>query len=214
MKLYNYFRSSASYRVRIALKLKSIEYDYVPVHLNKNGGEQFGSAFEELNPASLVPVLEDGAIRISQSLAILVYLEECFPKPALLPANAQDRALVWQFALAIACDVHPLNNLRVLKYLKNNLGIDDQQKDEWIRQWIRLGFFALETELARSANTGKFCFGSTPTVADCCLIPQIYNAKRFGVDVAAYPRLAAIEEHCMQLEAFRLAHPSIQPDAE
>lgn len=211
--LYSYFRSSASYRVRIALHLKGLSYDTVPVHLLNNGGEQYAPAFSALNPQSLVPVMEEEGRHITQSLAILEYLEERFPTPALLPPGLLDRAHVREIALAIACDIHPLNNLRVLRMLKQELGLSDEIKQQWIQHWITLGFGALETQLAGSPRRGRFCFGDTPTMADCCLIPQIFNARRFNVDMMPYPTLAAIEEACSALEAFQLAQPSAQPDA-
>ncbi len=211
--LYSYFRSSASYRVRIALHLKGLSYDTVPVHLLNNGGEQYAPAFSALNPQSLVPVLEEEGRHITQSLAILEYLEERFPTPALLPAGLPDRAHVREIALAIACDIHPLNNLRVLRMLKQELGLSEEIKQQWIQHWIALGFGALEKQLAASSRRGRFCFGDTPTIADCCLIPQIFNARRFNVDMTPYPTLAAIEEACSALDAFQLAQPSAQPDA-
>lgn len=211
--LYSYFRSSASYRVRIALHLKGQSYDTVPVHLLNNGGEQFAPAFSALNPQSLVPVMEEEGRHITQSLAILEYLEERFPTPALLPVGLLDRAHVREIALAIACDIHPLNNLRVLRMLKSELGVSDEVKQQWIQHWVKLGFAALEQQLAASPQRGRFCFGDMPTMADCCLIPQIFNARRFEVDMTPYPTLVAIEEACAGLEAFQLAQPSAQPDA-
>jgi len=211
--LYSYFRSSASYRVRIALNLKGQSYDTVPVHLLNNGGEQFAPAFSALNPQSLVPVMEEDGRHITQSLAMLEYLEERFPTPALLPAGLLDRAHVREISLAIACDIHPLNNLRVLRMLKQELGVSDEVKQKWIQHWVKLGFAALEQQLAASPQRGRFCFGDTPTMADCCLVPQIFNARRFEVDMTPYPTLAAIDEACGQLKAFQLAQPSAQPDA-
>ncbi|MFL9877790.1 maleylacetoacetate isomerase [Herbaspirillum rhizosphaerae] len=211
--LYSYFRSSASYRVRIALNLKGQSYDTVPVHLVNNGGEQFAPAFSALNPQSLVPVMEEDGRHITQSLAMLEYLEERFPTPALLPSGLLDRAHVREISLAIACDIHPLNNLRVLRMLKQELGVSEEVKQQWIQHWVKLGFAALEQQLAASPQRGRFCFGDTPTMADCCLIPQIFNARRFEVDMTPYPTLAAIDEACGQLKAFQLAQPSAQPDA-
>lgn len=211
--LYSYFRSSASYRVRIALHLKGQSYDTVPVHLLNNGGEQYAPAFSALNPQSLVPVMEEAGRHITQSLAILEYLEERFPTPALLPPGLLDRAHVREISLAIACDIHPLNNLRVLRMLKQELGVSDEVKQQWIQHWIALGFGALEKQLAASPRRGRFCFGESPTMADCCLVPQIFNARRFNVDMTLYPTLVAIEENCNALKAFQMAQPSAQPDA-
>lgn len=212
MKLYEFFRSSASYRVRIALNLKGLRYEQVAVDLP--GGEQLRAEFAGTNPAHLVPVLEDEGQRLAQSLAIIEYLDERYPEPPLLPrGSAADRAQVRQLALAIACDIHPLNNLRVLRYLAGPLGLDEARKNEWARHWIALGFAALETQLATSAQRGRFCFGDTPTMADCCLVPQIANALRVDLDLSPYPTLRQIEGHCAELEAFRRAHPSAQPGA-
>lgn len=212
--LHNYFRSSSSYRVRIALNLKGLPYRYVPVHLNRGGGEQFSAEFKALNPQGLVPVLSEGGIGISQSLAILEYLEEKYPEPALLPRSIEDRAHVRQLALAIACEIHPLNNLRVLKFLTGGLGLSEEAKTQWIRHWTEIGLAALEQELSRSGKRGRFCFGDTPTMADCCLVPQLFNAQRFGVDLAPYPTLVRINDECGKLPEFERAHPSRQPDAE
>jgi maleylpyruvate isomerase len=214
MKLYNYFRSTSSYRVRIACNLKGLPYDYVPVHLNRNGGEQFSADFSSLNPQQLVPVLLDGTSLISQSLTIIEYLEECYPDVALLPAKSIDRVRVRQLSQYIACEIHPLNNLRVLKYLTGPLQLSVEQKQEWIVHWLRSGLEALERELDGSAVRGTFCFGDTPTMADCCLIPQLYSARRFGVDVDVYPALRAIDDRCQTLDAFQAAHPGRQPDTE
>jgi maleylacetoacetate isomerase len=214
MILYNYFRSSASYRVRIALNLKKLEYEYRPVHLSRGGGEQFGAEFRALNPQSLVPVLEHRGKRLTQSLAILEYLEEIRPEPALLPRGPVERAHVRALALSVACDIHPLNNLRVLNYLTGTVGAATGAKDAWYRHWVDLGLGALERELASDAERGEFCHGGAPTVADCCLIPQLFNARRFGCDVSAYPTLLSIERSCLALPAFRDAAPERQPDAE
>jgi maleylpyruvate isomerase len=211
--LYSYFRSSASYRVRIALNLKGLAYDTVPVHLLNQGGEQLLPAFAELNPHALVPVLAHEDDRMTQSLAMLEYLEERFPLPALLPGDAARRAHIRELSLAIACEIHPLNNLRVLRYLKHQLGLDDDKKNAWIHHWIELGFAALEQQLAGDGARGSFCVGDAPTMADCCLVPQIFNARRFQVDMAPYPTLCAIEAACSALPAFQAAHPTQQPDA-
>jgi maleylacetoacetate isomerase len=213
MQLHTYFRSSASYRVRIALNLKGLPARQVGVHLNRGGGEQFNPSFKALNPQALVPVLMEGAFTLSQSLAIMEYLEERYPTPALLPTSVEDRARVRQYALAIACDIHPLNNLRVLKYLTGTMGLSEEAKNTWVKNWVGLGLQALETELAVQRN-GDFCVGNQPTMADCCLVPQLFNAKRFGVDLAAYPTLQAIDTACQELPAFQAAQPAAQPDAE
>ncbi|HTQ06370.1 MAG TPA: maleylacetoacetate isomerase [Polyangiaceae bacterium] len=212
--LYNYFRSSASYRVRIALNLKQLDYEYRPVHLTRAGGEQFAPEFRTLNPQSLVPVLEHRGKRLTQSLAILEYLEDVWPEPALLPKAAAERARVRALALAVACEIHPLNNLRVLHYLSGTVGAPTAVKDDWYRHWVTLGLEALERELGDGARTAEFCHGSAPTIADCCLIPQLFNARRFACDLSSYPTLLAIEQHCLALPAFRDAAPERQPDAE
>jgi maleylpyruvate isomerase len=212
--LHNYFRSSSAYRVRIALNLKGLAYDYAPVHLNRNGGEQFGAAFVSLNPQRLVPVLSEEGINISQSLAIMEYLDETYPQHPLLPGSAADRAYVRQLSLALACDIHPLNNLRVLKYIAGPMGLPDDVKQAWIAHWTMTGLDALEQELARAPQRGRFCFGDTPTMADCCLVPQLFNAQRFNIDLAPYPTLRAIDAECQRLEAFAQAQPARQPDAE
>jgi maleylacetoacetate isomerase len=212
--LHTYFRSSASYRVRIALGLKGLDALHIPVHLNRGGGEQFDAQFAAINPQSLVPVLNDGGFMLTQSLAILEYLEERYPSPPLLPQSIEERARARQIALAIACDIHPLNNLRTLKYLSASLGLTEDDKGRWVRHWIGLGLSALEAELERSGHAGAFCVGSQPTIADCCLVPQLFNARRFDVDLSAYPRLCAIDQACQALPAFRAAHPSRQADAE
>ncbi|ORL54794.1 maleylacetoacetate isomerase [Pseudomonas aeruginosa] len=213
LKLYGYFRSSASYRVRIAMNLKGLAYDQHSIHLSRDGGEQHGEAFRALNPQRLVPVLDSGELKLSQSLAILEYLEERYPQTPLLPADSAGRARVRQLMQLIACDIHPLNNLRVLNYLTGPLALTEQQKLDWIHHWIELGFDALEKQLAADGETARFCHGDTPTLADCCLIPQVFSAHRFGVDMTPYPTLVAIEEACRQLPAFVEAEPGRQPDA-
>jgi len=211
IKLYNYFRSSASFRVRIALELKGLSYDYAPVHLLK--GEQLAPDFVKLNPDALVPVLSDGTDVLNQSLAIIEYLEEMHPEPTLLPGSASNRAHIRATALAIACEIHPLNNPRVLKYLKNTFNVEEAARNEWYRHWVRLGFAALETRLSGSPLTGAYCVGDTPTLADICLVPQVFNGRRFDVAVEDYPTLARIFEHCMAQPAFQRAAPAAQPDA-
>ena len=213
MVLYTYFRSSASYRVRIALELKGLAYKPVPVHLVRCGGKQHSAAFAALNPAELVPVLVDGSATLTQSLPIIEYLEEIHPAPALLPADAAGRARVRAIAQTIACEIHPLNNLRVLQRLEVTLGASAQAKSEWYAHWVALGFAALESMLSQSAATGLYCHGDTPTLADCCLVPQIYNAERFGISLTPYPTLARIGQACMRLEAFQRAAPEAQADA-
>lgn len=214
MKLYTYFRSSAAYRVRIALNLKGIAYEPVPIHLVKDGGEHRKPEYLALNPAGLVPALDDDGQLLTQSLAIIEYLDETHPEPPLLPADALGRARVRAIAQAIACDIHPLDNLRVLKYLKHELGVDDAHKDAWYRHWCEVGLAAVEAMLAHDARTGRFCHGDTPGLADCCLVPQVFNARRFGVKFDAMPNIRRIAEACEALDAFRLAAPDSQPDAE
>jgi maleylpyruvate isomerase len=213
VKLYNYFRSSASYRVRIALNLKGLRYEYQSVHLSRGGGEQFSPEFRGMNPQSLVPVLEDGAKRITQSLAIIEYIEDTYPAPPLLPSDPAARARVRELALSIACDVHPLNNLRVLNYLTGELGVSEEAKNRWYQHWVALGLNALEAQIAGSPETGPFCHGDAPGLADCCLVPQLFNARRFKCDLSGYPTLLGIEQRCNALAAFRDAAPEHQPDA-
>ncbi|GLZ84657.1 putative maleylacetoacetate isomerase [Metapseudomonas resinovorans] len=217
LTLYGYWRSSAAYRVRIALNLKGLAYRQEAVHLVKDGGQQHQSAYRELNPQGLLPLLVDagnagGEIRIAQSLAILEYLDEVFPVPALLPADPAQRALVRSLAMHIACDVHPLNNLRVLQYLKAELGVADEAKDAWYHHWIALGLAAVEKGL--EAFGGKLSLGSRPGYLEACLVPQVYNARRFDCDLSAYPRILDIAARCDALEAFRNAAPEVQPDAQ
>jgi maleylpyruvate isomerase len=214
MKLYTYFRSSAAYRVRIALNLKSLPYEAVPVHLVRHGGEQLTEAYRAINPSALVPSLQDEDATITQSMAILEYLEETHPAEPLLPSTALARARVRELAQMVACDIHPVNNLRILRYLVRTLGVGDEAKNEWYRHWVREGFGALEAQLARDPAPGRFCYGDTPTIADCFLVPQVYNASRFDIDMAPYPRIAAIDAACAQLPAFQAAHPAQQPDTE
>ncbi|ALK31973.1 maleylacetoacetate isomerase [Burkholderia plantarii] len=214
MELYGYFRSSASYRVRIALHLKGLPFDYRAVHMLRGGGEQLRDDYRALNPDALVPTLVDGDTTRQQSLAIIEYLDEIAPEPPLLPRAPAERACVRAIALQIACEIHPLDNLRVLRYLKRTLGVADEAKNAWYRHWITEGFATLETRLANDPRTGRLAYGNTPTIADCCLIPQLYNAQRFGVDLAPYPTLVRIHDHAMTLDAFRAAAPEAQPDAE
>ncbi|RKE39025.1 maleylpyruvate isomerase [Paraburkholderia sp. BL23I1N1] len=212
MKLYSYFRSSSAYRVRIACNLKNLPYEYVAIHLNRNGGEQYSDSFLKVNAQQTVPVLQDETVVLSQSLAIIEYLDERFPARLLLPDSVEGRARVRSLSHYIACEIHPLNNLRVLKFLTGPLGLSEERKLSWIRHWLETGLTALERELA--TERGGFCYGDTPTMADCCLVPQLYNARRFGVDVARFPVLQAIDERCHWNEAFQTAHPNRQPDSE
>ncbi len=215
MKLYTYFRSSAAYRVRIALNLKGLAPEAIPVHLLKEGGQQLSAEYRDVNPAALVPalVLDDGTT-LTQSVAIIEYLDEVYPQPSLMPADAAGRARVRALTLGIACDLHPLANLRVLRYLMGTIGVTEEVKEGWVRHWVVTGLDALEAQLARSSDTGRFCHGDTPTMADCLLVPQCFNAVRTKIDLAAYPTIARINENCLALEAFAAAHPSRQPDAE
>jgi len=213
VKLYSFFRSSAAFRVRIALNLKGVSVGYVPVNLRKGDGEQYEAAYRKLNPQSLVPALEEGGHVITQSLAILEYLEETHPQPPLLPAAPAARARVRSLALAVACEIHPLNNTRVLNYLKDKLGANDEARDAWYRNWIAVGLAALEARLAGEKETERFCHGATPTLADCCLVPQVYNARRFKCELAPYPTVVRIEQACLALPAFQRAAPERQPDA-
>ncbi|WP_422649320.1 maleylacetoacetate isomerase [Cupriavidus sp. H18C1] len=214
LKLYSYFRSSAAFRVRIALALKGLPFEYVPVHLLKDGGQQLSEQYRALNANALVPTLLDDDHALSQSMAIVEYLDETHPEPALLPGTALDRAYVRALAQSIACEIHPLNNLRVLKYLKHTLGVSEEAKDAWYRHWIEIGFDGLEATLTREGKAGRFCFGDTPTLADICLVPQVFNAQRFQVDLEPYPTIVRIFEACMALPAFQQAAPKAQPDAE
>jgi len=212
MKLYNYFRSSASFRVRIALALKGIDYEYLPVHLMK--GEHRQASYTDLAADGLVPLLElpDGT-RLSQSMAIIEYLDETRPDPRLLPGDALSRARVRALAQTVACEIHPINNLRVLKYLSGVLKLDEEVKNTWYRHWVRTGLEAFERQLLQQPPS-TFCFGQTPTLADCCLVPQIFNARRFDTPLDGLPRTMAAFEACMALPAFQNAQPSACPDAE
>lgn len=214
MQLYNYFRSSASFRVRIALALKGLDYEYVPVHLLKDGGQQFATAFRAMNPAALVPVLDDDGTVLTQSLAIIEYLDETRPQPPLLPQDAAGRARVRAIALAIACEIHPLNNLRVLGYLSKTLGVSEEQKNAWYRHWVETGLASVEAMLSGDPRTGACCHGDTPTLADICLVPQIFNAQRFKARLDHVPTVMRIHEHCLTRPAFAKSVPALQPDAE
>ncbi|AVT46346.1 maleylacetoacetate isomerase [Shewanella baltica] len=215
MKLYGYWRSSAAYRVRIALNLKGISAEQLSVHLVRDGGEQHKAAYSALNPLELVPTLvmddELDADALSQSLAIIEYLDEIHPQSPLLPASALERAQVRAMALTVACEIHPLNNLRVLQYLTQTLGVDEAAKNTWYHHWVASGFAALEILLKR--HSGRYCFGDTVTLADLCLVPQVYNAMRFNVDLTPYPNIMRVWTECNQLEAFADAAPERQADA-
>lgn len=214
MKLHGYFRSSAAFRVRIALNLKGLTYEQAFIHLRK--GEQSAPSFLKLNPQGLVPALEDGPHVLTQSLAIMEYLDETHPNPPFLPKTPAERARVRALALVVACEIHPLNNLRVLNYLKNELKVSSDQHDAWYRHWIANGFRSLEALLGSGA-TGKYSHGDTPTLADICLVPQVFNAKRFNTEAelrAAYPAVFRVFDNCMKLPAFDAARPEKQPDNE
>jgi maleylacetoacetate isomerase len=211
--LYGYWRSSAAYRVRIALNLKGLAYESRPVHLINNGGEQHAPDYRALNPQQLVPCLVDHGQVFTQSMAIIEYLEETRPQPPLLPADAVGRARVRALAQVVGCDVHPLGNLRVLQHLVAQFGADDSAKGVWSRHWIGEGFQALETMLAGDVDTGRFCHGDTPTLADACLVPQVYNALRWKLPMDDFPTIQRIYDTCQTLEAFRHAAPEAQPDA-
>jgi len=211
MKLYNYFRSSAAYRTRIALNLKGLKAENVFVHLIKN--QQRDAGYLKINPLGLVPTLVDGEQTITQSLAIIEYLDETHPSPPLLPGSAADRARIRSIALAIACDIHPIDNLRVLRYLVNEMKVSEDDKNKWYEHWVRVGLTALETQLAGDSRTGRFCHGDAPTLADICLVPQLANARRVDMNIAEFPTLARIEIACNALPAFADAAPAKQPDA-
>jgi maleylpyruvate isomerase len=214
MKLYTFFRSSASYRVRIALNLKGLDYEQVPIHLRRGDGEQFAAAYKAINPQALVPALEDGGHILTQSLAIMEYLNERYPNPPLLPSDPAERALVRSMALVVACEVHPIQNLRVLVHLKRTMNQSEDDLNGWARHWIQLGFSALEQMVVSQPNRGKFCLGDAPTMADICLVPQLSNARRFGCDLSQFPTLMQVETNCAALPAFAEAAPEKQPDAE
>jgi maleylacetoacetate isomerase len=218
MQLYNYFRSSASFRVRIAMNLKGLPFDYRAIHLVRHGGEQRSAEFLALNPDGLVPVFIDDSrdppVTLTQSLAIIEYLDELHPEPPLLPREAIERARVRALSLGIACEIHPVNNLRVLRYLTQVLKVDDAAKNAWYRHWVESGMLALEQQLVASPMTGTYCHGESPTLADLTLVPQVFNGQRFDCDFSAMPTVMRIFDACMQLDAFKRAVPSAQPDAE
>lgn len=214
MKLFDYFRSSAAYRVRIALNLKGLEYERAFVHLTRGGGEQYSDMYGQVNPQRLLPSLQDGEQVLTQSLAIVEYLDETHPEPRLLPATPVEKARVRAIALGIACDIHPIDNLRVLNYLTNELGVDDEARTTWYRHWVELGLNSVEALVAGHPMTGRFCHGDTPGLADLCLVPQIFNAHRFDCDLSGCPELVRINQACLELPAFADASPPKQPDAE
>lgn len=211
--LYSYWRSSAAFRVRIALNLKGLRYETRAVHLLHNGGEQHAPDYVAINPQELVPALVDDDRVITQSMAIVEYLDETHPQPALLPPDAAGRARVRGLAQMVACDIHPLGNLRVLQHIDVQFGADDERKGNWMRHWISAGFQALETMLATSTHTGRYCHGDMPGLADLCLVPQVYNARRWNMALDDYPTIRRIDAACTELEAFQQAMPEQQPDA-
>ena len=213
LRLYNYWRSSASHRVRIALQLKELDYEYVAVNLGAAGGEQFSAAYRALNPQSRVPALETPDGVLTQSMAILEWLEETHPQPPLLPAAPRQRACARAMAQILVSDVQPLQNLAVTRYLKESLHVDDAAVKGWLREWIGRGLAAVEDLLRQEPVSGGFCLGDRPTIADVCLVPQCASARRFGVELAAYPRIAAIDAACNALPPFQRAAPDQQPDA-
>jgi maleylacetoacetate isomerase len=214
LRLYSYWRSSAAYRVRIALNLKGLPYELVPVNLLANGGEQHGQDYHELNPQELVPLLRDGGRIVRQSMAIIEYLDETYDgELKLVPATARDRSRVRALAQLVACDIHPINNLRVMQYLEREFNVPEVERERWSRHWIVEGFKALEAMLADNPSTGVFCEGDDPSLADVCLVPQVYNAKRWSVDMGAFPTIARINEECLKMAAFERARPENQPDA-
>jgi maleylacetoacetate isomerase len=212
MKLYSYFRSSAAFRVRIALNLKRLSYETAAIHLRRN--DQSKPDYRSVNPQGLVPALEQDGERLIQSLAIIEYLDEVHAEPALLPENPADRARIRALADIVACDIHPINNLRVLRYLTHELGHDEAAIAKWYNHWIDAGFQAIEPLLAQDARTGDFCHSDVPGLADVALVPQVVNAERYHLDLAPYPTLARIFQNCMRLEPFIAAHPNSQPDRE
>ena len=209
MQLYDYWRSSAAYRVRIALNLKGLAYEQIPIDLR--AGAHRSRAYRARNPHGLVPYLEDGEVGLGQSFAIMEYLDERYPAPPLLPRDPAARAAVRALALAIVCEIHPLNNMRVLQYLERQRGVAEPDRLAWYRHWVGQGFEPIEAVLA--AQGDPFCFGDAPTLADVCLVPQVYNARRYACDLEPYPRIRAIDQRCRQIEAFAKAAPELQPDA-
>lgn len=213
MELYTYWRSSAAYRVRIALNLKGVQVEHRPVHLVKDGGQQHSADYQTLNPQALIPALVDNGNVLTQSLAIIEYLDETHPEPPLLPKTPLERARVRALAQAVACDIHPITNLRVVHYLEHKLGQSKERRDAWYRHWVLEGLGALENLLARDPQTGKFSHGDAPTLADLCLVPQVYNAGRYAVDMSTFPTIQRINDACLELDEFSAAAPENQPDA-
>jgi maleylacetoacetate isomerase len=213
LRLYSYWRSSAAYRVRIALNLKGQAYETLPVHLLRGGGEQHAPEYQTINPQEMVPVLMHGGRMLRQSLAIIEYLDETWPDPALMPTVARDRQRVRAIAQMIACDIHPLNNLRVQRFLESDMGADEAARERWTRHWLSEGLEAVEKVLTDNPSTGEFCEGDIPTLADCCLVPQVYNAQRFGVALDPWPNIRRINDACLATEEFDKARPENQPDA-
>lgn len=211
MKLYNFFRSGTSHRLRIALNLKGLAYEYVPVDLRSE--QHLGAEYKALNPQGLVPALFDNGRVLIQSPAIIEWLEERYPNPALLPADSEGRARVRALAAIVGCDIHPVNNRRILETLRHDFGADDAAVNRWCTTWIGAGFDAIEALLASDSQRSEFCFGHAPTVADVYLVPQVESARRFHVDLARWPRVLSVDQACARLDAFRLAAPSLQPDA-
>lgn len=212
MQLYDYFRSGAAYRTRIGLNIKELAYEHIPVHLTKDGGEQYKADYAAINPQMLVPTLVDGDLKLTQSLAIMEYLDEVYPEPRLLPSDAAGRARVRALAQIIACEVHPINNLKVRLYLVDEMGLSDDKRKDWIAHWIAEGLTAYD-KLLDDAATGDFSHGDSPGMADACLIPQLYNAGLNGCDVSAYKNILRVAENCHAHPAFVKAHPDNQPDA-
>ena len=213
IRLYSYWRSSAAYRVRIALNLKGLPFETMPVHLLEGGGQQHAPQFSDLNPQELVPVLMHGNRILRQSMSIIEYLDETWPTPPLMPATARERQRVRAIAQMIACEIHPLNNLRVMQFMEKTWNVPQAERDTWIRHWIKVGLDAVEDTLCDNPSTGDFCDGEQPTLADCCLVPQVFNAERFGVDMAPYRTIRRITQTCLAMQAFQAARPENQPDA-
>ena len=214
IKFYGYFRSSAAYRCRIAFNLKNIDYELIPIHLRKDGGQQNSADYKKINPQSLLPSLEYKGFVLSQSLAIIEWLDDKYPIPNLLPSDINLRAKVRAFSQSIACEIHPLQNLRVQNYIKDEFNQDDKKINNWLNRWLGGGLMECEEIIKNLDNNFKFCFGNQPTLADICLVPQIFSAQRFNIDISGIPKLTKIYNNCCELDAFKDAHPSQQPDYE